>query len=296
MKEKPSLLEETKRYLSDHNLRARKGLAQHFLIDRGILEKIVAAADLHPEDLVMEVGPGLGVLTRELVQGAGWVIAVELDDNLAAMLTDNVKPYNNISVVHEDILQVDPGALISKVKNQISKLYINSEISYKVVANLPYYITSALLRYFLEASHKPSTMVIMVQKEIAQEIAAPPGEMGLLSVSVQVYGSPRIVTYVPSESFFPAPKVDSAVLRIDLYPRPAVDVEDVDDFFKLVKAGFKAARKQLANSLARGLNIEKDAAQALLDEAGIDSQRRAQTLTLAEWGKLYRVYLKINSP
>jgi 16S rRNA (adenine1518-N6/adenine1519-N6)-dimethyltransferase len=294
MKEKPSLLEETKSYLTQHNLRARKGLAQHFLIDKNVLEKIVEAADLRPEDLIMEVGPGLGVLTRELVQRAGWVIAVELDDNLAAMLKDNITPYENISVVHEDILQSDPGELVSNIPlhENIGKRNELQPVDYKVVANLPYYITSAVLRHFLEASVKPQAMIIMVQKEIAQEIAAPPGKMGMLSVSVQFYGRPEIVSYVPAVSFFPPPKVASAVLRIDLYPRPAVEVGDPDDFFMLVKAGFKGARKQLANSLARGLGIEKDAAQSLLDGAGIDSQRRAQTLSLEEWGKLYLVYKK----
>ena len=304
-----SLLVETKQLLAKYDLRARKGLAQHFLIDRDILQKITEAAELSPNDVIMAVGPGLGVLTRELVKGSGWVIAVELDDKLASILKENIAPAENITVVNKDILQVEPGKLIqefiSNIKYQISKPQIKNQIfspeiqsvvikaqslKYKVVANLPYYITSAVLRHFLEtASIKPKIMVIMVQKEIAQAIIAPAGDSSLLSASVQFYGKPSLVTYVPKESFLPAPKVASAVLRIDLFPKPAINVDDPNSFFALVKAGFKGQRKQLINSLERGLVLPKEDIIPLLDNAGIDSKRRAQTLTLEEWQTLYEL-------
>jgi len=285
---KTDLLAETKLLLNQHGLHARKGLAQHFLTDRCVLEKIVEAAELKPDDLILEVGPGPGVLTRELVKGAGWVIAVELDDKLAGILKENAAPAVNMTVVNRDILQVDPGELIKDLSSTFNVRCLKFKTpNYKVVANLPYYITSAVLRHFLEASMKPEVMVIMVQEEIAQAITAPAGKMSLLSVSVQFYGKPVVVTHVPKDSFYPAPKVDSAVLRIDLYPKPVVDVDDPDAFFRLVKAGFKGHRKQLINSLSRGLNLEKEAVLSLLEKAGIDFTRRAQTLTMEEWGRLY---------
>jgi 16S rRNA (adenine1518-N6/adenine1519-N6)-dimethyltransferase len=158
-----------------------------------------------------------------------------------------------------------------------------------VVANLPYYITSPVLRHFLEASAKPQMMIVMVQKEVAEAIVAKPGEMSLLSISIQFYGEPRIISPVPAQCFYPAPEVDSAILRIDLYPRPAVAVTDVGSFFELVRAGFTAPRKQMVNSLAQGLGLPKDEILSLLQQADIVSQRRAETLTLEEWAGLWRV-------
>jgi 16S rRNA (adenine1518-N6/adenine1519-N6)-dimethyltransferase len=279
-----SLLAETRQMLRQYDLRARKGLAQHFLISRTILRKITAAAELSPNDTVMEIGPGLGVLTRELVQQAGRVIAVELDDKLAAILKENLSDCNNFSVVNRDIMETEPGALL--------KEKASGQMNYKVVANLPYYITSAVLRHFLEADIKPKLMVIMVQKEIAQAITAKPGKMSLLAVSVQFYGHPKVVTYVPAECFYPAPKVESAVLRIDLYPQPAVTVSDIDSFFRLVRAGFTASRKQIANSLAQGLGLPKNDIMPLLEKAGIDTKRRSETLSLEEWAKLYQTFIE----
>ncbi len=209
-----SLLDETRQMLRQYDLRARKGLAQHFLTSRNILHKITAAAELSPDDVVMEIGPGLGVLTKELVQQSGRVIAVELDDKLAAILKENLSDCKNFSVINRDIMEIEPGDLL--------KEQAPGQTQYKVVANLPYYITSAVLRHFLEATVKPTLMVIMVQKEIAQAITAKPGEMSLLAVSVQFYGKPKVITYVPAECFYPAPKVESAVLRIDLYPRTGI--------------------------------------------------------------------------
>lgn len=273
-----SLLPQTRRLLRRFGLQARKGLGQHFLIDEEVLKRIVASAELSAGDVVLEIGPGLGMLTGELASKARRVVAIELDNKLAAVLKEMLASFNNVAIVNADILDLDPAQLIPK------------QTGYKVVANLPYYIASAVLRHFLEASLKPKTMVVMVQKEVAEAIAAKPGRMSLLSVSVQFYGQPEIVDYVPAHCFYPPPEVDSAVLRIDLYPRPAVAVADEKGFFELVRAGFTASRKQIGNSLAQGLDMPKTEVLSLLAKANIISQRRAETLNLEEWGVLWRVF------
>jgi len=275
-----SLLAETKRRLRRFDLRARKRLGQHFLIDNNVLQQILSAAELTADDIVIEVGPGLGILTRELARRVKRVIAVELDDTLAELLRRELSPFPNVTIVNEDILKIDPSDLVSETER------------YKVVANLPYYITSPVLRHFLEASVKPGLMVVMVQREVAQAIAAGPGRRSLLSISVQFYGQPRIISKVPASSFYPAPEVDSAILRIDLYPWPAVAVDDVDGFFEMVRAGFASPRKQLANSLAQGLGWPKADVLNILEEASIAPQRRAETLTLEEWARLWQSYAR----
>jgi 16S rRNA (adenine1518-N6/adenine1519-N6)-dimethyltransferase len=272
--------------LRQFDLRARKGLGQHFLIDGEVLKRITSAAELTPADVVIEVGPGLGVLTRELARQAGWVIAIELDNKLAAALKQTLASFNNITIINDDVLRIEPQALLSELKDRFPQAIY----SYKVVANLPYYITSPVLRHFLEASAKPQVMIVMVQKEVANAIVAKPGEMSLLSVSVQFYGEPRIIGYVPAQCFYPAPKVDSAILRIDPYPQPTVAVTDEGGFFDLVRAGFTAPRKQIVNSLAQGLGVSKGEVLSLLETASIVSQRRAETLTLDEWAWLWQVF------
>ena len=284
-----TLLARTKAMLRRLDLRARKSLGQHFLVDREVLEKVASAAELTTSDIVIEVGPGLGVLTRELAKRAGSVIAVELDDRLAAILKQDLAATKNVSVINEDILRIDPAALIKKQKLNLPDLKDKPD-SYKIVANLPYYITSAVLRYFLEASLKPRLMVVMLQKEVAEVIVAEPGKMSLLSVSVQFYGKPEIISYVPAESFYPAPEVDSAILRIDVYLRPPIAVDDIDDFFGLVRAGFCAPRKQLVNTLAQGLGLSKPEALSLLDRADIIYKRRAETLSIEEWQRLWQIF------
>jgi 16S rRNA (adenine1518-N6/adenine1519-N6)-dimethyltransferase len=268
--------------LRQAGLRARKGLGQHFLVDGGVLKYILSAAELSPTDVVIEVGPGLGVLTRELARQAGRVVAVELDDNLTNLLRETLASFSNVAIVNQDILKVDPQTLLQE--------HLPTEVlSYKVVANLPYYIASPVLRHFLEASLKPQVMVVMVQKEVAREITAKPGQMSLLSIGVQLYGEPKIIKYVRASSFYPAPEVDSAILKITVHHRPVVEV-DTESFFTLVRAGFSAARKQLVNSLAQGLKVPKADGLSLLDRAGIDSRRRAETLSLEEWAHLWRVW------
>ena len=270
-----SLLSQTKKRLRQFDLKARKRLGQHFLIDEGVLQIIIDAAELSPDDVVVEVGPGLGILTKELASRAGRVIAIELDDKLAALLESTLASFNNVTIINDDVLKLKPADLAT---------------AYKVVANLPYYITSPVLRHFLEASAKPQTMIVMVQKEVAEAIAAEPGDMSLLSVSVQFYGEPRIISHVPAQSFYPAPEVDSALLRIDLYPQPAVAVADEKSFFELVRAGFAAPRKQIVNSLAQGLGLSKTEVLSLLEKANIESRRRAETLTLEEWARLRQIF------
>lgn len=277
MKEE-SLLAETRRWLRRLDLRARKRLGQHFLIDGDVLQRILAAAELSADDIVMEIGPGLGILTRELAQRARQIIAIELDDRLADFLKQEMRPFPNVTIINEDILKIEPATLLPK------------PVRYKVVANLPYYITSPVLRHFLEASVKPGLMVVMVQKEVAEVIVAGPGKRSLLSISVQFYGRPAIISQVPARAFYPAPEVDSAILRIDLHSKPVVAVDNADSFFATVRAGFASPRKQIANSLAQGLGLPKADALNVLAEASIAPQRRAETLTLEEWAELWQAY------
>ena len=283
---------QTRGLLRHFDLRARKGLGQHFLIDEEVLNLITSAAELTPTDVIMEIGPGLGVLTKELAKQAGWVVTIELDSKLAAILKQTLASFDNVTIINEDVLQIDPEALLKEQKKRFSTA-ISSSFSYKVVANLPYYITSPVLRHFLEASLKPQIMVVMVQKEVAEVIVAEPGQMSVLSVSVQFYGQPEIISYVPARCFYPAPEVDSAILRVALYSKPAVDVTDKESFFRLVRAGFTASRKQLCNSLAQGLRLPKAEVLPLLEETRIAPQRRAETLTLEEWAQLWRVLTQI---
>ena len=262
-------------------IRPRKSLGQHFLTDRRVLQRILAAASLSPADTVIEVGAGKGVLTQALASAAGRVIAVEIDEGLCAHLRRRLETHPNVEPICGDILSLPPDELLAHA--QASPPYV-------VVANLPYYIASAVLRHFLESSRPPSKMIVMVQAEVAQSIAAPPGRMSLLSVGVQFYAQARVLFYVPPRAFQPPPKVRSAVIRLDVRPEPAVAVDDRQAFFQLVQAGFAAPRKQLRNALALGLSIEPSAAQRLLDAADIDPTRRAQTLSLDEWGCLYRAW------
>jgi len=266
-----------KNLLRQSGLKARKSLGQHFLVDEKILSTIIDAAELSPTDTVVEVGPGLGILTGELARRAGNIIAVELDNGLASFLQRRFSSQSNLHVINADILKV-----------KLSQI-LGGKINYKVVANLPYYITSPVLRYFVEASPKPSLMVMMVQKEVGEAIVAGPGNMSLLSVSLQVYSRIKVVAPVPARSFYPEPKVDSVILRFDTLPRPAVQVADMNGFFEVVRNGFSSPRKQLHNSLGHGMGIKPGEVVSFLKEADLDPQRRAETLSLDEWTRLYRV-------
>ncbi len=269
---------QVKKLLRQSGLKAKKSLGQNFLVDEAVLSVIVEAAELSPEDLVIEVGPGLGVLTVELARHAGNVLAVELDTKLASLLRSRLSSLANLRVVNADVLKLNLSQLLEGGNK------------YKVVANLPYYITSPVLRYFVEASPKPSLMVVMLQKEVGEAIVAEPGKMSLLAVSLQVYSRPRIISHVPSRCFYPQPKVDSVVLRLDMLPSPAVDVADIDEFFEVVRCGFSSPRKQLHNSLTHGLGVKPAEVSLLLEQAHIDPKRRAETLNLEEWAKLYEAW------
>jgi len=287
--------------LKKYNLRPRKELGQNFLIDSFHLAKIVEVAGLTPVDTVVEIGPGPGILTHLLAEAAGQVIAVELDPHMVNLLKNEYGHLKNLTIVEADILQTNLTTLIhlstdskqlSMVNGQLSivdsqPLTPNSQLpSYKVVANLPYYITSAVIRHLLEATPRPERVVVTVQKEVAQRMVAKPGEMSLLAVSVQFYGQPTLAHHIPAGAFYPAPKVDSAVVRIDTFAQPTLAVADVDYFFRVVKAGFGQKRKQLKNSLAAGLNKPSAEIVETMARAKIDPTRRAETLSLAEWGRL----------
>jgi 16S rRNA (adenine1518-N6/adenine1519-N6)-dimethyltransferase len=263
--------------LRRYGLRPDKSLGQNFLIDEAALLGVVAAAGIEAEDVVLEIGPGLGGLTRYLASCAREVVAVEVDGALLPPLREVLVPYPNVRLVHGDILALDP------------KEWMLSP-GYLVVANIPYYITSALIRHLLEARTRPRRLVLTVQREVAERITAAPGEMSLLALSVQLYGQPQVVAHIPAGAFYPAPKVDSAVIRTDLYPTACITEARIPAFFRLAKAGFSQKRKTLRNALSGGLACPPVQAEQLLRAAGIDPQRRAETLSLEEWGQLVSSY------
>lgn len=268
--------------LKKHGLRPQKNLGQHFLRDTIALRQIVRAGGVSAQDFVLEIGAGLGSLTRYLAQTARHVIAVELDSALIPVLKSVLATYDNVRIVQGDILTLHPAELIFPCT--ASENYPN----YLVVANIPYYITSALIRHLLESDVPPARMVLTLQYEVAQRICSTPNDMSLLALSVQVYGDPEIVTKISAEAFYPPPKVDSAVVQINLLPHPRVPRETLGTFFRLVKAGFSQRRKTLRNALSGGMGWHKERVEALLHTAGIDHMRRAQTLSLEEWGDLTR--------
>jgi 16S rRNA (adenine1518-N6/adenine1519-N6)-dimethyltransferase len=256
--------------LKRYQLRANKGLGQNFLQDPSALEKITHAAEIRRDDCVLEIGPGLGSLTRYLAVCSRQVTAVELDERLIPPLTAVLSPYNNIRLVHGDILKLSPADLIDQP-------------DYLVVANIPYYITSAVIRHLLETSPRPRRIVLTIQTEVAQRICASPGDLSLLALSVQVYGRPEIVAQIPASAFHPSPKVDSAILRVDIYSHPLIPESSLELFFGFIKAGFSQKRKTLRNSLSSGLHIPPAKTESLLTNAGIDPKRRAETLSIEEW-------------
>lgn len=248
-------------------------MGQNFLHENGVVRHIAQVAEIQSDELVVEVGPGLGVLTRQLSDQAGRVVAVELDRRLAEYLRGLNLP--NTDIVEADILQVDLRALTGGQH-------------YVVVANLPYSVAAATITYLLESAARPSRIIVMVQREVAERIVANPPHMSLLSVGVQLFGTPRIMFTIGPGAFVPAPKVDSAVIKIDVFDEIPISDLERTAFFRLVKAGFKQKRKQLANAISAALAIAKDDAEASLNAAGIDPTRRAQTLSIDDWIRLHR--------
>ena len=259
--------------LKRYHIQPKKSLGQNFLVEPAGLMKVIDAAELSGSEEVLEIGAGLGSLTYLLAQTCARVITVEIDRHMLEPLAEALKPFTNVQIVPGDILELDPATLVSQEH-------------YVVVANIPYYITSAIIRHLLEAAVKPSRVILTIQKEVAQRIVARDGKMSLLSLSVFVYGEPEIVSTIPAGSFFPAPDVDSAVLRIRLHPEPLIRSSQLDLFFKLAHAGFGQKRKTLRNSLSAGLSLPANEVEARLLEADIEPSRRAETLSMAEWARL----------
>ncbi|MDX2162907.1 MAG: 16S rRNA (adenine(1518)-N(6)/adenine(1519)-N(6))-dimethyltransferase RsmA [bacterium] len=273
-----------KMLLDQFAIAPKKSLGQNFIHDPNVLEKIVTIAEILPGDTVLEIGPGTGALTEHLAPLAGRVIAVEIDGRLESILRGRFARWPNIEFVFGDILETDLRALVPE--------------SYIVVANLPYYITSAILRHLLETDRRAKRLILTVQLEVAERLTAKPDDMSLLSVSVQYYAKAKIAARINKAVFYPRPDVDSAVVRLDAYEKPPVDVPGDAQFFRIVRAGFAQKRKQLKNTLGDLLLAGKDDpighdfAGMVITEAGIDPRRRAETLTLEEWAALTRAFVQ----
>lgn len=263
-------------------MRAKKRFGQHFLSDTNILNRIVDAAEIAPEETVLEVGPGLGALTSVLAERARSVVAVEVDRDLIAGLRSRFASAANVAIVEGDVLALSPSELLATETGDLAP--------YVVVANLPYNIAAPVLRRFLEGDVRPRRLVVMVQLEVAEAIAAKPGRMSLLSVATQVYGDTRLVMKVAPGAFSPPPKVESAVVRIDVAAQPKVDVP-LDAFFRMARAGFGNPRKQLRNSLSFGLHVKQEVIDQLMARAGVDATLRPQVLSLDDWAAIARAWV-----
>ena len=276
---RPTITTPAARTLKHKPQSRRTRLGQNFLIDRYVARRIVGAAQISDSDEVLEIGAGRGALTRPLALRASRVLAVEVDGELARSLSSKLRDTDNVSVICQDALTLDPASHFTE--------------DYKVVANLPYYAATPLIRKYLTASPKPTSMVVMVQKEVADTIAARPGKMGLLSVIVQVHGAAKVLFSVPPKAFKPRPKVTSAVIQVDPYSEPLVPVKDPDAFIEFVAAGFRAPRKQIRNSLSLGLSAPPHEVDSLLDAAHVNPVQRPATLDLSQWSELYEYWLDV---
>ncbi len=272
-----------KALLQKENAKPIKRLGQNFLISKNILDKIIKAADIKNSDTILEIGAGIGALTQELALRARKVIAIEKDKNLIAVLEETLRDFNNIEIICADALKIN----LQNYKLPSFAKASEGQANYKLISNLPYYITSPLIRKFLEMENPPEQMVLMVQKEVAQRICAKPPKMNLLAIAVQSYSQPKIISYVSKKNFWPQPKVDSAIIKLK--------VEDGGwrvergEFFKIVKAGFSHPRKQLINNLTVGLKKDKSEIEDWLVKNNINPQARAQHLCLDDWINLSRV-------
>ena len=268
--------EEIKRIFKKGDLKILKSLGQNFLIDEKVLQRIVEVSDLKKEDVVFEIGPGFGTLTEELLEKCGKVIAIEKDKKLAELLKSKIS-CKNVEVINDDILKIELKEFIKKH---------SSNEKYKLVSNIPYYITSPIIKMFLESDIQPESIVLLMQKEVAERICAKPGKLSVLALSVQVYGEPEIAGYVDKPSFYPEPKVDSAILKIKNIHRDAINCDFTKDLFKIIKIGFSSKRKKLVNNFSAGLHIKKTQSEKILLNAEIGLNARAQELSLEEWRKL----------
>jgi 16S rRNA (adenine1518-N6/adenine1519-N6)-dimethyltransferase len=264
-------------------IQPKKSLGQNFLKDKTVADKIIRSVNLSPADVVIEIGPGEGVLTEELAKRAGKVIAIEIDNNLVRLLRNKLSNKKNVEIITDDILKINLEKLITD--------YEIRDMGYKVIANLPYYITSPIIRLFLETRFPPSVMILMVQKEVAERIVSRPGKMSILAVSVQYYAHPELLFYVDKNAFYPAPKVDSAVIHIACKMKhEARDRDEAKKFFGVVRAGFSAKRKMLSNNLASGFHLGKKEVEEKLKKSGISPIARAQELSIEDWRRLTRLF------
>jgi 16S rRNA (adenine1518-N6/adenine1519-N6)-dimethyltransferase len=294
---------EVKNLLKKYQLRPSKGLGQNFLVDKRAIRKIIEAAELRSEDIILEVGPGLGALTQELAKRVKKIIAVEKDPNLARILNKElkIKDVKNVEIVQGDILKIlnsttapfQRAGLPSSYLRAAAKFLIPN--SYKVVANLPFYLTALVIRKFLEADVQPKLLVLIIQKEVAQRICPYPPKlkerrrgktpkMNLLAVSVQIYAEPKIISYISKKSFWPQPEVDAAIIKLKVKSQRLKFNRDL--FFKIVKAGFCQPRKQILNNLANGLKLDKEVVKNWLLKNSIQPRQRAETLSIEDWLKL----------
>jgi len=270
------LAQKTKEICRIYEIKPSRTKGQNFLINEKIYDEIVIAADINSKDTVLEVGPGLGFLTARLSKVAKKVVAVELDDKLAGFLQIGLdsQDVTNVEIVNKDILKFNPNILPS---------------GYKVVANLPYNITSIFLRTFLNQKNRPKSLVLMLQKEVAQRLVAAPGDMSMLALSVQFFADIEIIREVKAGNFWPEPKVDSAIIRLVIQEKKHADISFIEEksFFRLAKFGFSAKRKMLKNNLASGLKISNLEAEKLLEIVGLNKQVRAEDLSVVNWQKLF---------
>ena len=265
--------------LRELGLRPRKGLGQHFLVSPGVVRRILEAAEVGPDQAIVEVGPGLGILTQALAQAGAQVIGVELDQELAGALTTAFQAYGpRVRILHADARTQDLASLAP------------AGVPYNVVANLPYYVGTLIVRRFLESERKPRRLVVMLQREVARSMVGSPGKLSLLGLGVRFYGSPSIVATVPPGAFHPPPKVTSAIVRIDVHQEPLLPADQEGAFFSLARAGFSAPRKQLRGALSHALARPPAEIEGLLRDAGIDPSRRAGTLDLRDWLALHSAW------
>ncbi|MBE7039498.1 MAG: 16S rRNA (adenine(1518)-N(6)/adenine(1519)-N(6))-dimethyltransferase RsmA [Ruminococcaceae bacterium] len=270
-----------KEMLRSRDLHFKKSLGQNFLTDESVLSDIVDAAEITKDDYVLEIGPGPGVLTRQLAKNAGRVVAVELDRDILGLLMENISEYDNVEIINKDILKVD--------LEELSREYFDSK-PFKVIANLPYYITTPIVMKLLESKTEIESIVIMIQKEVADRLTAAPGtkDFGAISLSVNYYADAKIVRLVPPEAFVPAPKVFSAVLKLSVLKKPRVNVRDEAFLFKLIKASFSKRRKTFLNAISgeSGISVTKEEAKQMLEELGFSNNLRGETLSLVEFAQI----------
>ncbi|HHW47782.1 MAG TPA: 16S rRNA (adenine(1518)-N(6)/adenine(1519)-N(6))-dimethyltransferase RsmA [Clostridiaceae bacterium] len=277
-----------KEFMKKYNIRLTKSLGQNFLIDNNIVRKIVDSAQISEGDMVIEVGAGIGNMTSEIASRAGKVIAIEIDRRLIGALTENIKPFNNVQIINNDILKLDIKRDVLSAENTGSGGFVPENI--KVVANLPYYITTPIIMKFLEEAEGINMLVLMVQKEVADRMVAKPGgkDYGVLSVAVQYYSTPERIFDVPPGCFVPPPDVHSTVIRLRINKEPPVKVDDKEMFFKVVKAAFGQRRKTLLNALSNSgyFNLDKEKIKQILNNLGISENLRGEALSITQFALL----------